>query len=276
MIDGPAGHFRAGAGEPLVLLHGLGMSWRAWEPVLAALQRHHDVLAPTLPGHRGAAPAPEAPTISALVDILEAELDNAAMTAPHVVGNSLGGWLALELARRGRARSVTAFSPAGAWRSSRDLLRLQLGLRLSNGVYRNPLMSLYILHPLARRAALLGMMERADRMTRRQAADLLLDIRACTLLPESVRMGTREGQLAAFAAGHCPIQIAWGRRDRVIGHRRHGVPLLERLPCAEQVMLPGVGHTPMYDDPERVTSLILGLTARVDGRSGNSSTRQGD
>ena len=108
---------RAGSGAPMVLIHGFSASWGIWKPVLPALERHHDVLAPTLLGHSG---GPEyiagSHAISdAMADALERDMDSAGFERAHLVGNSLGGWLALELAARGRALSTTAFSPAGGW-----------------------------------------------------------------------------------------------------------------------------------------------------------------
>src|SRR3954449_5289051 len=106
---------RAGRGEALVLLHGLGLTWLCWKPVLPALEAVHDVVALDLPGF-GASPALDdgrRPTVGALADAVEAELDRLGLDAPHLAGNSLGGWIALELARRGRARTVVALAPAG-------------------------------------------------------------------------------------------------------------------------------------------------------------------
>jgi pimeloyl-ACP methyl ester carboxylesterase len=103
-------------GGPLVLLHGLGMSARVWDGVLPMLDRRHAVVAPTALGHRGgAAPVRRPVTIADLVDDLERALDELGLEQPHVAGNSLGGWMAIELARRGRARTVCALSPAGTW-----------------------------------------------------------------------------------------------------------------------------------------------------------------
>src|SRR4051812_24576728 len=102
--------------EPLLLLHGLGMSARVWHGVLPWLQSHHDVLALTTLGHRGGPAAPARPvSVRELVDDVERRLDEHGLDRPHVAGNSLGGWMAIELARRGRARSVCALSPAGSW-----------------------------------------------------------------------------------------------------------------------------------------------------------------
>src|ERR1700736_627848 len=113
------GH-RGGSGTPLLLLHGISVTWRSWKPVLPLLEAHHDVIAPTLLGHSGAArlAAGVEPSLGALVDAVEAELDRLGLDKVHIAGNSLGGWISLELARRGRARSVVVFSPAGEFRSN--------------------------------------------------------------------------------------------------------------------------------------------------------------
>src|ERR1700752_4275567 len=114
---------RGGSGSPLLLLHGIGAIWRVWKAVLDILEPHHDVISPTLRGHGGVLPLDNdvTPSLTALADGIEADLDRLGLTEVHVVGNSLGGWLAIELARRGRARSVVLLSPAGAWRSQRRI-----------------------------------------------------------------------------------------------------------------------------------------------------------
>ena len=110
------GVHRGGAGEPLVLIHGFSGTRLMWEPVLEALERSHDVLAVNLAGHVGGPElANTPPSVNALVDAVERELDAAGFDTAHMIGNSLGGWIALELAARGRARSVVAVAPAGGW-----------------------------------------------------------------------------------------------------------------------------------------------------------------
>src|SRR5215217_6576332 len=102
--------------EPLVLLHPLAMSARVWDAVTPWLESHHDVVALTALGHRGGVAATQRPvTVRALVDHTERALDEHGLDRPHLAGNSLGGWIAIELARRGRARTVCALSPAGTW-----------------------------------------------------------------------------------------------------------------------------------------------------------------
>jgi len=265
---------RRGRGTPLVLLHGLGMSWRAWTPLLPALEARHDVLALTLPGHRGGPPAPDVVSVERLADAVEAALDEAGLSTAHLVGNSLGGWLSLELARRGRARSVTAVSPAGAWRNPLDLLRLQVNLAVSGHLAALPFSGAVfgpMLHTRSgRRAVFRRLMERGDRMTPAQAMSVLEDAHGCTVLDALLRAGRRDGQIEALTDVDCPIRVVWGRRDRVIPYARHGRPLLRRLPGVEQVSLPGAGHVPMYDAPVLLRGLVLELAGGVD-----ASTRIG-
>ena len=112
---------RTGAGAPLVLLHGLGSSRHAWDPVIPALAEQFEVLAVDLPGFGDSEPLPPPvePTPAALAAAVAGLLDDLGITAPHIAGNSLGGWVALELARIRPPASVTLLSPAGLWRGTR-------------------------------------------------------------------------------------------------------------------------------------------------------------
>jgi pimeloyl-ACP methyl ester carboxylesterase len=75
----------------------------------------------------GGTPLSVAPVdlVESIVDDVSRRLDEAGIESAHLVSNSLGGWLALELARRGRACSVLSFAPAGAWNSAADLSRME-------------------------------------------------------------------------------------------------------------------------------------------------------
>jgi pimeloyl-ACP methyl ester carboxylesterase len=115
MFDGFTASHRGGSGSPLVCLHGFMDTWRTWELVLPMLERKHDVLAPTLPGHAGGPPLNGPTSAESLVEAVERVMDAADLPIAHLVGNSLGGYLALNLAARGRAASVVAFAPAGGW-----------------------------------------------------------------------------------------------------------------------------------------------------------------
>jgi len=210
-------------------------------------------------------------SVESLADAVESALDETGFENPHVVGNSLGGWLALELARRGRARTVTAVSPAGAWRNPFDLVRMQLTLSVSGRAAALPLtgavLSPFLRSPAGRRLVFRQLMERGDRMSAAEAAGVLADSHACTVLPALLKAGRRDGQIAQLDDPSCPIRVVWGRRDRVIPYARHGRPLLRRVPDVEQISLPGAGHVPMYDAPALLRSLILDLTGRVDAVS---------
>jgi pimeloyl-ACP methyl ester carboxylesterase len=102
------------ANSPLVLIHGLAMSGNAWREVVPLVSGHHRVYAPTADGHRGGSAAPRRPTTMAdMVDAAERYLDECGLDRPHLAGNSMGGLVAIELARRGRAASVCALFPGG-------------------------------------------------------------------------------------------------------------------------------------------------------------------
>jgi pimeloyl-ACP methyl ester carboxylesterase len=103
---------RGGSGPPLVLLHGFTDTWRTWELVLDDLQRGHEVLAPTLLGHAGGPPLTGELTDASIADAVERAMDEAGLREAHIVGNSLGGYVAFQLAMRGRALSVVALAPA--------------------------------------------------------------------------------------------------------------------------------------------------------------------
>jgi pimeloyl-ACP methyl ester carboxylesterase len=259
---------RGGAGSPLVLLHGFTGTWRIWTPLLPTLEANHDVIALTLPGHHGG-PALDADEVSvtALADGLERALDAEGVQSAHLCGNSLGGWLSLELARRGRARSVVALSPAGGWNEAEDVHRTSAMIsRLTRvGARSAPFLRGPLLAPQARRAMLRQVMERGDRMPPGRMLQMLQDAGACAILDQFVRATNRDGPFTGdMSHVSCHVRIAWGQNDRVIPADRYGRPLLDRVPGAEFVVMPGVGHVPMYDDPLLVSTTILEVTLAVD------------
>src|SRR5687767_4165720 len=106
-------HTRKGSGEPLVLIHGIGHRRQAWDPVVDLLAQSYDVIAVDLAGF-GESPAyPDGVPydMDHAMEDLSANFAAWGIEKPHVVGNSLGGAIALELGARGLARSVTALSP---------------------------------------------------------------------------------------------------------------------------------------------------------------------
>src|SRR6516162_11880095 len=108
-------YHRAGSGPPLVLIHGIGSRWQVWDPVLPLLEAHREVIALDLPGFGDSPmPAPGTPPgVASLTRLVSEFLDGLGLDRPHVAGNSLGGWVSLELAKQGRVRTATGLSPAG-------------------------------------------------------------------------------------------------------------------------------------------------------------------
>ncbi|WP_415975754.1 alpha/beta fold hydrolase [Rhodococcus sp. 077-4] len=111
---------RTGAGVPMLLIHGIGHRRQMWDPVVARLSAEFDTVSVDLPGFGNSPPLPDGdtPTPQRLADHLETVLDGLGWKTAHLAGNSLGAWISLELARRGRASSVCALMPAGMWRST--------------------------------------------------------------------------------------------------------------------------------------------------------------
>lgn len=256
-----------GSGTPLVLLHGLGGTWHVWKPVLAALAQRHRVLALTLPGHDGGpdyAGSGDA-TVAGVADQLVAMMKARGIDSAHIAGNSLGGWLSLELARRGVARSVTAFSPAGGWRTDADYEAVAKPFRIFRAIIGAVIVltTLFLGFAWVRRLLARETMEHGDRVPASEfRASMKAMQRNRVLLPLLRTMG-RDGPVQRLDA-KIPIRIAWGERDAVIPYERYGRPLLERVHGAEGTLVPGVGHVPMYDDPEAVVANILEVVARAE------------
>lgn len=253
------------SGEPLVLLHGVTMSARVWDPLLPALSARYRVLAPTALGHRGGAVVTRRPArIGDFVDEVERLLDENGWGTAHLVGNSLGGWTAIELARRGRARSVCAFSPAGFWEaggtghanSSATIAHNATFARLTR-----PLTPLGLRTPLVRRMAFRVIAERGDRLDPAAAEGIVADLLACTVTDDLLNT---TDQIADFAPLPCPITVAWSQSDRVFPPTVNGAIARHRLPDATFEILPDVGHVPMIDNPDLVLQTILTCTTPTD------------
>jgi pimeloyl-ACP methyl ester carboxylesterase len=251
-----------------VLLHGVGATWRVWTPVLPLLETRHTVFAPTLPGHRGGARLADGviPSVQALVEGVAQELDRLGIDRAHLVGNSLGGWIALELARRGRALSVVVFGSAGAWRSRLRLAGLVTAMRLSVVLLR--IIARWA-DPISRRrwmrwSLLHTQVAHPDRVAPEELAeDIRSSVDAPVVAPLLRTIGEHPFTYLPEEANR-PIRVVWAEEDRILPFRHYGLPLLQQLPGAELVRLPGAGHIAMRDEPEEVARLILEVTAAAD------------
>ncbi len=246
----------------LVLLHGLGMSARVWDDVLPLLEPHHEVVALTTLGHRGGVTATRRPvSVRDLVDDVERALDARGLERPHVAGNSLGGWMAIELARRGRARTVCAFSPAGSWTAGTSeqaagVRKIRRAVRLARLGRALP-MTLLMRSGAVRRLTLRDVARHGDRLTPEQAIERTRDLLACAVLDDLLSTGD---EIAPLDPLPCPVTLTWSGEDAILPPAVNGAVAAARLPRARFEVLPGVGHVPMIDDPAGVARAILRTT----------------
>jgi pimeloyl-ACP methyl ester carboxylesterase len=264
-VVGPCTHrHRAGAGEPLLLIHGIGSTWRVWKPVLPALEGRHDVLAISLPGYGESPPLEREPTVPALAGAVEEELDATEWDTAHIAGNSLGGWIAAELARRRRARSVVAISPAGLWTPK----ELAYSSRSLDATYAGTRMLVPYAETLTRSRVLRGLLfaQVAARGWRADPEEAAYAMRALANSPSFT--GTKEwiARNAAAPEGlneiRAPFRLAWGTWDLLLPFRQ-ARRWASIVPGAELVELPRLGHIPMADKPDVVARTILDFTTRV-------------
>jgi pimeloyl-ACP methyl ester carboxylesterase len=252
---------REGSGEPLVLLHGVTGSELMWRRVVPLLAPHHDTVALTALGHRGGRPAGTGTRIADVIDDAERSLDELGFDRPHLAGNSMGGWVALELARRGRAASVCALSPAGCWdasssehRSTRTTLKRVVAMTRA-GRRAMPVVARV---PAVRRIAMRDSAVHGDRLTVAELVELADDLLGCTVRDDL--LATSE-QLAPLVPAPCPITLAWSEKDRILPIDVNGARARELVPDAEWTVLPDVGHVPMLDDPELVARVVLAVSS---------------
>ena len=176
-------YHRAGTGPPLVLIHGIGSRWQVWKPVLDRLTPHRDVVALDLPGFGASPPPPPGtpPGIESLVRLVSEFIEELGLERPHVGGNSLGGWLALELAKRDRVASATALSPGGFARGA-DAAFLRASLRLTIDMTRRlaPRARGIVRYPLLRQLVLGQMVAHPRRVSPEEAAET---VRAAAAAP---------------------------------------------------------------------------------------------
>ena len=252
MIFTPA--HRGGSGPPLVLLHGFLDTWRVWELVLPALERSRDVLAPTLAGHAGGPPLPEA-SADAVIDAVEAAMDAAGFETADVAGNSLGGYVALQLAARGRARSVVALAPAGGWT---DVLDLQTGMQEQARAAAPHARSL-LATPAGRRRATELLTVEYEHIPVELLAHQMLAVAGCTAAEALIANARREGWPLTPERITCPVRIVWGTADRLLPYPAAAERFRRELPQADWVELDDVGHYPQWDVPLETSQLILGV-----------------
>jgi pimeloyl-ACP methyl ester carboxylesterase len=256
---------RGGSGPALVCLHGFTDTWRTWELVLPALERHHDVLAPTLLGHAGGPALNGRLREAAVVDAVERAMNEAGFDTAHLVGNSLGGYLALKLAARGRARSVVALAPAGGWAAGDETFRESLAyfrVLRAGAKASAPYADAIAATPNGRRAATQFIAANFEHIPPALVAHMICGVAGCAAAEPLIELALRDGWSLDARRITCPVRVVWGTEDQVLrwpasaARYRH-----EWLPQADWIELDGVGHCPQLDVPLETAQLILGFTA---------------
>jgi pimeloyl-ACP methyl ester carboxylesterase len=254
--------YRAGHGEPLVLVHGFTATWRCWLPVVGLLVPRFEVIAPTLHGHDGGPTPPRAAhTLAEAADHFEMLLDGLGVGTAHFAGNSMGGALALELAKRGRARSVVAISPGGGWAEfdSREVERIirlfKRNRRSAKATERHHVRLLA--RPGFRRVGLRDVMARGHLVPAEEALRLVRSSVRCDVVDDVfATMRDGSGRVTDLDRIEVPTLIAWGELDRLLPMDRHAARFRTEILGVEFRVLRGLGHTPMWDDPNRVAETI--------------------
>ena len=256
---------RSGAGEPLLLLHGMGSSRRDFTAVLPELSARFDVLNVDLPGVGESPHLAQRPTVAAITDAVENTLDGEGVGRVHVLGNSLGARIALELARRGRALSVVAIAPSGM-NVPQERIVQGIGMGMARVVMRTaePLIASVSRSAVGRTALLAPLKARPWSTSRKEA------------------IGAREG----FAQSRdfwrtlvwalmldvprdldridCPVTLVQGVADWVASGQT--VRYLPMIPGSRFTPLLWAGHAPQSDRPRTIVRLVEEAAARTPGR----------
>lgn len=251
-----------GEGPPVLLLHGLGATKLSYLPLLPALARSYRVIVPDLPGH-GESTKPRADyTPRYFAEVIQALLDRVEVQQLALIGNSMGGRVALEVASDlpDRVWSMVLLDPAAAGLPFPLYARL-LGM-LPTGVGAVPV-------PMRKRIVVFGIRQLfadPDSLARNAylaGADEFIRIyrrgRARVALLSSMRgliMDADEPFWERVSAIRTPTLILWGQEDRLVPVRI-GRRLARALPNAELVVLPGVGHVPQFEVPEETRTRVL-------------------
>ena len=255
-------HVRRGSGSPLLLVHGLGAGWQSWAPIIEQLAEHREVIAVDLPGFGDTPPLTGEVSIATLTDSVAEFIGEQGLDGVSTAGQSMGGRMVLELARRGIGGDTVALDPGGFW-SDRELtvfgatlgpsialvraLRGQLSLLLGNPVGRTLLLAQLSARPwaLSRETVLPDVQGLADAPSTGAAMNAL------TKGPK------QEGAPAGTVPGR--VTIGWGRRDLVTVPSQ-AARAAELFPDADLHWFEGCGHFPQWDAPREAARLILDRT----------------
>jgi pimeloyl-ACP methyl ester carboxylesterase len=230
---------------------------------LPALERRFDVFAPTLAGHAGGPPfADGGASDEAIVEALESLLDELGWEAPAVAGNSLGGFVALRLAQRRRARSVVAIAPAGGWVDGDPAIAETLRyFRAMAPMVREaaPRAHEIAATPEGRKRATVAYASNADHVSADLVAHLIRGAAACDPEP-LLTFAEREDWQTEPERITCPLRFVWGTEDQLLALPDAAARYRAEFPHAEWIEIAGAGHCPQLDHPTETTELIAGFS----------------
>jgi pimeloyl-ACP methyl ester carboxylesterase len=249
---------RYGSGEPLVLIHGMGSAATAWKPLIPKLTDKFEVITIDLPGH-GKTPLDESRPMDpeSLAKLVVQNLIELEIERFHLVGNSLGGWVSLEIAAiyPDRVITLTGLAPAGLWLAPfTSRYPGELAVRLmAKGLEKVAPTTLNY-----RWAKKIGF-ETVSPRWQELSYEICLD--AVTAMAESegyfpVWDGMLKKRFEKDVSAEIPITIIFGDTD----HTLPAKTCQERSLAphhAKWIILPETGHAPMWDSTEEVLAEIL-------------------
>ncbi len=252
-----------GSGEPILLLHPFMLSQNVWKyvaPQIAETGRY-EVLAPTMPGHNGGIKGKAFLDTAELADDMERRLDALGWDTAHIVGNSLGGWVAFELERRGRARTLTGIAPAGGWHwytPAKFEIVFKFVCGLPVWLTTKALGQRALRLPFAHQLASVPISASPDALSDADLPDIVDDFSHCPAYYQLLVKSLLLPGLLELAEGSAPTHLVICEKDRVLPHPRFTRHFTKHLPESTKIThLDGVGHIPMFEAPERVTEVIL-------------------
>lgn len=248
-------HAQVGSGPPLVLLHFLGGHRQVWRPVLPRLSAERTVIAVDLPGFGDSRALPGSPTLPRLAEAVRQTIEELGIERPAVAGIAVGGGIAVELALSQAVSAAVAINPIG-FASRAEAAFAKASMRATHAACRALGGQADLLaSPKPLRAALGAQMFAKPWDV--PAEDLAGLARSVAQSPGTVPvMRATFGAEIAGGASAAPLTVAWGQRDALLLPRQ-GRRVIERLPFARLVPLPGCGHVPLWDDPDRVADVML-------------------
>ena len=249
-------HDRTGDGEPVVLIHGIGHRRQAWDPIVGQLAERYEVIRLDLAGF-GESPAYDKNTPYTMENAcadLAANFAEWGIERPHVVGNSLGGAISLELAARGLVSSATVLSPAGFFgRFDRALALFALSLLKLGALLPAPILGRVAATRAGRRLIGYSLYAHPERATAESTYGDTIALKRSTAFFPTIKAGL--SYEPDFSGIDVPVTVAWGTKDRLLPYRQSR-EAKRRLPTARHLPLPGSGHIPMLDDPDLVASVV--------------------